>query len=168
MTREEFIEKANLNDTYTAFVYDNPSNRYQFTEDTIDVLDEDYLEGTANYSIEAYDRDSAVGEVICGNFSNIDEIETDKLIVGHYTAEDGTDVYVLLPNAAIFTVVFDDCDACTDSIGYETSYYECKLIIDGRDHNRFDDYRGGVAFIRCEDQDVAANIGHNMMYVTNI
>lgn len=168
MTREEFIEKANLNDTYTAFVYNNPSNRYQFSECTIDVFDEEYLEGTDNYSIEAYDRDSEVGEVICDNFSNIDQIETDKLIVGHYTAADGTDVYVLLPNAAIFTVVLDDCDTCTDSIGYETSYYECKLIIDGRDHNRFDDYKGGVAFIRCEDQDVAASIRENMMYVTNI
>ena len=168
MTREEFIEKANLNDTCTAFVYDSQSNRYQYSEDTIDVFDEEYLEGTANYTIEAIDRNSAVGEVICDNFSNIDQIETDKLIVGHYTADNGIEVYVLLPNAAIFTVVFDDCDTCTGSIGYEASYYECKLIINGRDNNRFDDYKGGVAFIRCEDQDVAANMGDNMMSVTNI
>ena len=160
MTKEEFIENANLNDTYTAFVYESQCS-YQYLEDKIDVFDEEYLEGTSNYTIEAIDRNSAVGEVICENFSNIDQIETDKLIVGHYTADNGIEVYVLLPNAAIFTVVFDDCECCTETICKPTTYDMCAELIRERRHNKFADYRGGVAFISSIIPEIADEMGQD-------
>ena len=164
MTKEEFCNYANLDDTYTAFVYDSQIS-YQYLESKIDVFDEDYLEGTANYSIEAYDRDSDVGEVICENFSNIDQIETNKLIVGHYTADNGIEVYVLLPNAAIFTVVFDDCDTCTETICQPTTYDMCAELIRARSHNKFADYRGGVAFISSIIPEIADLMGQDYYLV---
>ena len=101
MTKDEFIKKANLTaDIYTAFVYDEPSNRLQFTEGFADFLDE-YLDGAYNYSIEAIPRDSEIGQVICDNFTQIDEIATKKLIVAHFTESDDTEVYILCPDAQI-------------------------------------------------------------------
>ena len=102
MTKDEFIKKANLTaDIYTAFVYDEPSNSLQFTEGFADFLDDEYLAGTSNYSIEAIPRDSEIGRVICDNFTQIDEITTEKLIVAHFTDADDTEVYILCPTAQI-------------------------------------------------------------------
>lgn len=101
MTKDEFLKKANLTaDIYTAFVYDSPSNRLQFTEGFADIID-GYLDGASHYSIESIDRSSEVGQVICDNFSQIDEIITGKLIVAHFCDVDDTEVYILCPAAQI-------------------------------------------------------------------
>ena len=101
MTKDEFIKKANLTaDIYTAFVYDSTSNRLQFAEGFADIID-GYLDGASNYSIEPIDRSSEVGQVICDNFTLIDEFTTEKLIVAHFTEVDDTEVYILCPAAQI-------------------------------------------------------------------
>ena len=159
MTKEEFIENANLNDTYTAFVFDFPNNRLQYSEGRIDCFDEDYLANTSNYSIEAIPRDSEIGQVICDNFANIAEIVTEVLIVAHFTAGDGTEVYILCPDARIFTAVVDDCAACTETICQPTTYDMCAELIRERRHNKFADYRGGVAFISSIIPEIADEMG---------
>ena len=102
MTKDEFIKKANLTaDIYTAFVYDEPNTGLQFTEGFADILDDEYLDGAYNYSVEVMPRDSEVGRVICDNFTQIDEIITEKLIVAHFYDADDTEVYILCPTAQI-------------------------------------------------------------------
>ena len=147
MTKEEFCYYANLDHTYTAFVYGSPSNHLQYSEGRIDCFEEDLLANTTNYSIEAMPMDSEIGQVICDNFANIAEIITDTLIVAHFTTNDGTDVYVLCPDARIFTAVVDDCVGCTETICKPTTYDMCAELISARSHNKFDEYSGGVAFI---------------------
>lgn len=101
MRKQEFLRKANLTaDIYTAFVYGSPNTGLQFTEGFADFLDE-YLDDASNYSIEAIPRDSEIGRVICDNFTQIDEIITEKLIVAHFTEVDDTEVYILCPTAQI-------------------------------------------------------------------
>ena len=158
MTKEEFIENANLNDTYTAFVYDS-GNSMQYSEGRIDCFEEDYLANTGNYSIEAMPRDSEIGQVICENFANIAEIVTEVLIVAHFTTDDGADIYVLCPNARIFTAVVDDCECCTETICQPTTYDMCAELIRERRHNKFADYRGGVAFISSIIPEIADEMG---------
>lgn len=102
MTKEEFIENANLNDTYTAFVFDYPNNRRQYSEGWIDRFDENYLANTSNYSIFAEPMDSEIGQVICDNFAGIDQIASEFLTLAHFTAGDGTEVYILADDAQIF------------------------------------------------------------------
>lgn len=102
MTKQEFWRKANLTaDIYTAFVYDSPNNSLQFAEGFADFLDDEYLDGASNYSIEPIDRSSEVGQVICDNFTQIDEFITEKLIVAHFYDADDTEVYILCPTAQI-------------------------------------------------------------------
>lgn len=165
MTKEEFIENANLNDTYTAFVYDLPSNRLQYSEGRIDCFEEDLLANTGNYSIEAIPRDSEIGQVICDNFANIAEIVTEALIVAHFTADDGTDVYILCPDARIFTAVVDDCECCTETICQPTTYDMCAELIRARSHNKFADYRGGVAYISSIIPEIADEMGQDYYLV---
>ena len=165
MTKEEFCNYANLEDTYTAFLYDSPSNRLQYSEGRIDCFEEDLLANTTNYSIEAMQMDSEIGQVICDNFANIAEIITDTLVVAHFTTNDGTDVYVLCPDARIFTVVFDDCDTCTETICQPTTYDMCAELIRARSHNKFADYRGGVAFISSIIPEIADLMGQDYYLV---
>lgn len=161
MTKEEFIENANLNDTYTAFVYDLPSNRLQYSEGRIDCFEEDLLANTGNYSIEAIPRDSEIGQVICDNFAGIDQIASEFLTLAHFTADDGTEVYILCPDARIFTAVVDDCAACTETICQPTTYDMCAELISARSHNKFAEYRGGVAFISSIIPEIADLMGQD-------
>lgn len=165
MTKEEFIENANLNDTYTALVYDLPSNRLQYSEGWIDRFDDDYLANTSNYSIEAIPRVSEIGQVICDNFANIAEIVTELLIVAHFTDAAGTDVYILCPDARIFTAVVDDCECCTETICQPTTYDMCAELIRARKHSKFADYRGGVAFISSIIPEIADEMGQDYYLV---
>ena len=165
MTKEEFIENANLSDTDTSFVYDSPSNRLQYSEGWIDRFDENYLANTSNYSIFAEPMDSEIGQVICDNFAGIDQIATEFLTLAHFTADDGTDVYVLCPDARIFTAVVDDCECCTETICQPTTYNMCAELIMARSHNKFADYRGGVAFISSIIPEIAAEMGQGYYLV---
>ena len=165
MTKGEFIENANLSDTYTAFVYDSPSNRLQYSEGRIDCFDENYLANTGNYSIEAMPKDSEIGQVIFDNFDGIDQIATEFLTLAHFTEDDGTEVYILCPDARIFTAVVDDCECCTETICQPTTYHMCAELISARSHNKFADYRGGVAYISSIIPEIADEMGQDYYLV---